>query len=199
MEKKKQTEENKCRVRTLAKQERNVLSKAETAGWSREICKILEWQPFFRNAGIVYFYYPLGNEADLLPLAQVSLDLGKLAAFPRTEGSGMEFFRVPDLAEFAEGAFHVMEPLSKEQMDCQKPLVFVPGLAFDVHGNRMGYGKGYYDRYFARYPECTKIGVCYGKQIIAEIPCDDYDIPVDAVASEQGIILCDTHGMGCKI
>ena len=67
--------------------------------------------------------------------------------------------------------------------------VLVPGLAFDAQGRRMGYGKGYYDKYFARYSECIKVGICYAVQIIDEVPTSQYDITMDAVATEQGIYL----------
>ena len=185
MEEKKKIEENKEPIRTAAKRQRDALSKEETARWSHEICKILLKQSFFKEAGSVCFYYPLGSEVNLLPLAQKALVLGKQTAFPRVNGSNMEFYSVTDLKEFAAGAFHVMEPLGGEVICGGDALVLAPGLAFDTFGNRMGYGKGYYDKYFARYPGCRKIGVCYEMQMISKVPCGLYDIPMDAVVTEQ--------------
>lgn len=183
--KKKQIEEDKRQLRTAAKQKRDALSPEKAAGWSGEICNILQAQTFFREAETVFFYYPLGNEVNLLSLAQTALDLGKQTAFPRVNGSDMEFYRVTDLDAFVEGTFHVMEPSGGEVICGKDALVLIPGLAFDASGNRMGYGKGYYDRYFARYPGCQKIGVCYEMQIVAEVPCGLYDIPMDAVVTEK--------------
>lgn len=188
MEIKKQIEESKRQLRTAAKQKRDALSQKEITRWSGEICRILEKQTFFKESGIICFYYPLGSEVDLLPLAQKAVDLGKQAAFPRVKGSEMKFYRVSDLEGFAEGAFHVMEPVGGEAIDSEEALVLVPGLIFDEYGNRMGYGKGYYDRYFAKYPGCRKIGVCYRMQVVTNIPCGEYDIPMEAVVTEYGIL-----------
>lgn len=179
-----QIEENKRSLRTEAKRKRDALSREERLQWSDRICRKLERQADFLNAAVICFYYPLGSEVNLLPLAQRALDLGKQAAFPRVNGGDMEFYRVSDLEAFAEGAFHVMEPLGEEVICGTDALVLVPGLVFDVSGNRMGYGKGYYDKYFARYPGCRKIGVCFGMQIVPEVPCGPYDIPMDAVVTE---------------
>ena len=82
-----------------------------------------------------------------------------------------------------------MEPIGQRKICKNDPLVLVPGLAFDAQGRRMGYGKGYYDKYFARYSECIKVGICYAVQIIDEVPTSQYDITMDAVATEQGIYL----------
>lgn len=188
MEEKRRTEDNKQKIRLDAKDKRDALSETQAAQWSAEICMILEGQPFFKDARTVYFYYPLGNEVNLLPLAQKALDMGKQAAFPRVAGSSMEFYQVASLKDFAEGAFHLMEPIGCDKMHAADALVFVPGLAFDAHGSRMGYGKGYYDRYFARYPGCRKIGICYNMQLALYVPCGAYDIPMEAVVTERGAI-----------
>lgn len=185
--------EYKRNLRTDMRQKRDSLSQAEIAQWSGQICKILQEQEFFRDAEQICFYYPLGNEANLLPLAGRALELGKQAAFPRVHGNDMAFYRVSSLKEFSEGAFHVMEPPGSEKMRVENALVFVPGLSFDSRGGRMGYGKGYYDRYFGGHSGCLKIGVCYEMQLIREVPCERHDIFMDAVVTERGIY----DGYGC--
>lgn len=186
MAEQKKIEQEKRKIRSEARQNRDSLSQTQIRLWSEIICENLQAQPFFRVAEAVYFYYPLGSEVNLLPLAQITLDLGKQAAFPRVDGNDMAFYQVSGLEEFAEGAFHVMEPVGNDVMDRAAALVFVPGLVFDRQGNRMGYGKGYYDRYFARYPGCRKVGVCYGMQMSAQAPCGEFDIPMDMVFTECG-------------
>lgn len=184
----KQIAEHKRNLRADMKRKRDGISQEVRKRWSDEICRNLQEQPAFRKAETVCFYYPLGSEANLLPVAQTALDLGKQAVFPRVEGNEMEFYRVLSLEGFTEGAFHVMEPGGSEVVREPEMLVFVPGLAFDERGNRMGYGKGYYDRYLARTSGCQKIGVCYKMQIVPQAPCEEYDIRMDAVVTEQGII-----------
>lgn len=189
MVEKKKIEENKKYLRTAAKQKRDALSQTEIARWSGEICRVLAEQPDFRESETIFFYYPLGSEVNLIPLAQKALDLGKQVAFPRVKGSEMEFYLVPDLKRFVEGAFHVMEPVGGEAIESEEALALVPGLIFDNYGNRMGYGKGYYDRYFARYPGCRKIGICYGMQVVPNVPCEEHDIPMEAVVTEYGALM----------
>jgi 5,10-methenyltetrahydrofolate synthetase len=180
-----QITERKRKLRADMKQKRDGINQEERKRWSGAICRNLQNQPAFRKAETVCFYYPLGSEVNLLPLAQTTLDLGKQVAFPRVEGSEMAFYRVLSLEGFAQGAFHVLEPVSSARVCEPEMLVFVPGLAFDEQGSRMGYGKGYYDRYFAKVSHCLKIGVCYKMQLVAQVPCEDCDIHMDAVVTEQ--------------
>lgn len=187
MAKRRSIDEYKRNLRADMRQKRDFLSEEEIAGWSGQICKNLQEQSFFEDAKNICFYYPLGNEANLLPLAERAMELGKRIAFPRVAGSDMAFYGVFSLKEFSEGAFHVMEPVGCDRMCADNALVLVPGLVFDSRGGRMGYGKGYYDRFFEKHPGCLKVGVCYGMQFIREVPCDRHDIFMDAVVTEQGI------------
>lgn len=179
--------QEKNQIRFSFRQKRAALTELEVSLWSEKICEVLQRQPCFQEAEKIYFYYPLGNEANLLPLAAVALAQGKQTAFPRVDGDDMEFYQVHGLSEFALGAFGVMEPVGGEKISAEHGLVFVPGLVFDRVGGRMGYGKGYYDRYFARYPECFKLGICYQMQLIPQVPCDRHDVIMDGVVTEQRI------------
>jgi 5-formyltetrahydrofolate cyclo-ligase len=69
--------------------------------------------------------------------------------------------------------------------------VLVPGVAFDKRGYRVGYGGGYYDRFFNKLEKSViKIGLCYEMQILTEVPTDNYDIPIDYIITEKGLINC---------
>lgn len=183
-----QIEEKKNKLRAAAKKKRDSLQREEAIRWSDAICKALQEQLFFQEAETVCLYYPLGNEVNLLPLARIAIESGKQAAFPRVNGSSMEFYQVSGIDGFAEGAFHVMEPVGGNLISAEEALILVPGLAFDGQGRRMGYGKGYYDRYFSRHPACQKAGICYEMQKVEEVPCSIYDISMDLVVTEQGIV-----------
>lgn len=180
---------SKQQIRVALKRKRALLPIRETKQLSAKICENLQNQPSFLQADAIYFYYPLGTEVNLLFLAEIALAMGKQIAFPKVNGTKMDFYQVNSLTEFTEGSFHVMEPTGQRKICKETPLVLVPGLAFDTQGRRMGYGKGYYDKYFARYLGCMKIGVCYEMQIIDEVPTGQYDIPMNMVATEQGIYL----------
>jgi hypothetical protein len=64
----------------------------------------------------------------------------------------------------------------------------VPALSFDVYGNRIGYGKGYYDKYLESFPGVT-MGVLYSTTMIKRVPTDAHDLPVDCMVTENGLIL----------
>lgn len=164
---------------------REAIPKEQAQLASAEICKKIEAHPWFAQAEAVYFYYPLGREVSLLPLAERALTLGMQVAFPRVRGEGMDFYEVTSLKGFCEGAFHVMEPAGGRRMQMEAPLVLVPGVGFDLQGTRMGYGKGYYDRYFARYPKCRKIGAAYEAQLAERLPRDAFDVPMDGIVTER--------------
>ncbi|MCI8299087.1 MAG: 5-formyltetrahydrofolate cyclo-ligase [Lachnospiraceae bacterium] len=180
--------QDKRQIRLSFGQKRNALSETEVRLRSEKICDMLQQQYWFQKAEKICFYYPLGKEVNLLPLAAAALALGKQTAFPRVNGADMEFYQVHDLSEFAPGTFGVMEPVGREKVSAENGLVLVPGLVFDREGGRMGYGKGYYDRYFSRVPACCKLGVCFEMQLISQTPCDRHDIFMDGVVTEQRII-----------
>ena len=85
------------------------------------------------------------------------------------------------------GSFNLYEPEPRPETKVvpdEKTLMIVPGLAFDREGYRTGYGGGFYDRYIAKYPSLTTLGVCYDFQIMDRIPRDVYDQPVGALVTE---------------
>ncbi len=163
------------------------LSQNQVQKASLEICVKVQACSWFWQAEWVYFYYPLGKEVNLLPLAQQALERGMQIAFPRVEGNEMDFYQVSSLDGFREGSFHVMEPTGKHAIQEKSPLVLVPGVGFDLHGTRMGYGKGYYDRYFSRCPLCHKIGIAHSVQLVEQLPKDPFDVPMDAIVTEQDL------------
>ena len=130
----------------------------------------------------------MGSEVNVLPLAEKALSEGKKIAFPRTYGDKMEFYPVMSLAGFQKGAFGIMEPIGEVPITEDSPMVIVPGLGFDRSKNRIGYGKGFYDRYFARFPACRKIAATYETQIVDNIPTNDFDTPMDLIITEREVL-----------
>ncbi len=179
--------QSKNELRLSFRQKRNDLSKSEISYMSEKICDVIQRQYCYKKTDKICFYYPLGTEVNILPLAAAALKLGKQAAFPRVDGDTMEFYQVHDLSEFVKGAFGIMEPAGREKMGAENGLILVPGLVFDTKGGRIGYGKGYYDRYFARYPLCCRLGICYEMQLVPQVPCDQHDVLMDGVVTEQGV------------
>ena len=170
---------------------RNQLSETDMERLSAEISKYLKG--FFYSNGQLkslgaYGYYPHGREASLILFYEWLLENEVPLAFPKVSGETMEFYQVFSMDEFEEGAFHIMEPKeSCKKATFERAFCFVPGSVFDRAGNRLGYGKGYYDRYFAEHKDLYRIGIAYESQIEEEIPSEKGDIAMHALATENGI------------
>lgn len=156
---------------------------------SGEICAhILQWTRY-QDADAVLFYYPLGKEVSLLQVIKDALVQKKHIAFPKVTGNTMQFYEIFDLRELRAGSFQIMEPDST----CCRPaawepdLCFVPGTAFDRRGARIGYGRGYYDRYFAD-KETVLAGCAYECQIAGCLPMAAWDQKMEYLISERGIL-----------
>ena len=179
-------------LRKLKKADRDALTEDERQKYSHEICEALWRLPLIQEAQAVYCYAPIGSEADIWELAERLWEAGKRVAFPRVLGTrdgDMEFFEVKSRTELSEGAFHVPEPVmdGRAPVDWKGALILVPGVVFDVTGARCGYGKGYYDRYFAAHPELVRVGVAYECQLSEELSacCESTDVWLDYVQTER--------------
>ncbi|MBR5782385.1 MAG: 5-formyltetrahydrofolate cyclo-ligase [Bacteroidales bacterium] len=84
--------------------------------------------------------------------------------------------------EFATGDFNILEPQNEEYTG-DYDLIVVPGVAFDRNGNRIGRGKGYYDRFLCKHLDVYRIGICFDFQVVDEVPTEDNDIKMNEVIS----------------
>ena len=113
---------------------------------------------------------------------------GKTVAVPKVHGEIMKFYQIDSYEQLEEGCFGIPEPKvgCLEVVDVpQNSIVIMPGVAFDTQGNRIGYGKGYYDKYFSKYPKVYKIAIAFSLQIVPEILADRFDIKADCVITEK--------------
>ena len=189
---------------------RRQMSKEDVASKSAAICEKILDSMTYKTAQVIVAYYPLGNEVNCLPILEHALNAGKHVMLPRTEADcQMDFYEIGDFSDVKEGNFHVMEP--KEHCCKFKPdqftvdtsegiqdieqkvasvLVLVPGVAFDYEGNRYGYGKGYYDRYFLRFPQLKRVALAYTEQMSEEtLECLETDVKMHAIVTEQEILV----------
>lgn len=122
-------------------------------------------------------YYPLPLEIDLRSAYQKWSEDGKKLFFPVTSKDKISFFSPRSFDDFSEGPMHVMEPVSRDEpyLSHEKTLCIVPGLAFTKEGMRLGYGKGYYDRFIFENQGIVTLGVCFEEQVFETLPCDEND------------------------
>lgn len=146
---------------------------------SKKLCAKLKGQSFFQGAASVLFFAPLPTEVDLWPLLEESFAAGKVVALPRFDPANQNYVacRVQNLAgEIVPGQFSIREPHKNcaEIPLANLDLILVPGIAFDLRGNRLGRGKGFYDRLLQKV-RGLKVGIAFDGQIVEKIPAEAHD------------------------
>jgi 5-formyltetrahydrofolate cyclo-ligase len=155
--------------------------------------KLLENQAAWRDAKSILFFAPLSDEPDIWPLAQSALVAGKTVALPRfsPQASTYVICQIRDFAsDIGLGHFGIREPAESciSNLTIPLDLVLVPGVAFDLHGRRLGRGKGYYDQLLATV-RGTTCGVAFDEQIVPEIPIEPHDIAMNCILTPTRWIL----------
>ncbi|HEX9045928.1 MAG TPA: 5-formyltetrahydrofolate cyclo-ligase [Verrucomicrobiae bacterium] len=150
---------------------------------SLDLCRRLE--PQLQSAHSILFYAPLPDELDVWPLLEKLLPARRVCALPAFDDA-TQFYsarRVKNLeTDIFTGKFGVSEPA----VDCEEipldrfDLVLVPGMAFDLQGNRLGRGRGFYDRILAK-ASGVKCGVAYDFQLLEQIPVEAHDAQVNFI------------------
>ncbi|GAB1358263.1 5-formyltetrahydrofolate cyclo-ligase [Porphyromonadaceae bacterium] len=157
------------------------LSEDERRLRSHQICIEVEQQEAFQQAEHLLLYHPLTYEVSTLSLLHGYFDSKKIY-LPIVDGNDLFLVRYQGEKRLIKGAFGVMEPVGERfsQLD-QITCVIVPGVAFDPHGNRLGYGKGYYDRLLPQLPNATRIGIGFSHQLVDQVPVEPSDLPMNRV------------------
>ena len=145
----------------------------------------------YKSCATLFIFVSSAIECDTSAMIADALSSGKRLAVPRCgEISGeMDFYYITSTDELEKGKFGILEPVPErcERVeDISEGLCVVPGLCFDLEGYRVGFGKGYYDRFLQRFGGTT-VGVCYYKCIQNNLPKGVYDKPVDILVTERFI------------
>ena len=161
------------------------MTPAAVAAASESVRQSIPSLPRWQDARVVAAYAALSGEPDLRPLDWIG---EKTVLLPRVDGEELVFHAVSDASQLKPGAFGVMEP-DPEQCPAFDPreaeIIFVPGLAFTAEGQRLGRGRGFYDRLLAAMPrEILRVGVCFPEQIASDVPQEPHDEEVDVVLSQ---------------
>ena len=145
----------------------------------------------YRRARFLALYAPIHNEVDTARIAADALASGKRVVYPAVAGHGLVFREVGELASLHKGAFGILEPcpscmvVEPEDVD----MFILPGVAFDLTGHRIGYGKGYYDKTLHRLEGQGRfVGLCYDFQLIDAIAGESHDVRMDMVVTEKRIV-----------
>ncbi len=169
--------------------------------------RIRNWEAY-KEAELLLFYVSYRSEADTLQLMKEALEAGRKVAVPKVVGEDMFFYRITEFTQLVEGYKGILEP---DTGRCEEvtgtqgaggaqvqslispvfpnhTLLFVPGCAFDKKGGRMGYGGGFYDRFMEKYPDVLRVALAYEEQLVAEVPREAHDKPVDVIVTEKRML-----------
>lgn len=171
--------------------ERNSLKAEKHQAFSNEIFNKLIMLDEFVKANSILCYVSYANEVDTIKLIEYALVKEKIVSVPKVEGDMMQFYRIRKLTDLKKGYFGILEPFktNNEAIDPENGFMIIPGVAFDRKMNRIGYGKGYYDRYLNDNQDKNifKCGICFEFQLCERIETDRYDQSLDKVITEKNI------------
>jgi len=178
----------KDRLRREMKSKRRSLSPAEVEKLSREACDLLFETEFFSKSEVVCVYMSAFNEVDTKYITEKCLKLQKTVIVPVVDGDDI-YPAVYD-ENTKKGAFGISEPVNKTQHSKYDiDLFIIPGLAFGRCGERVGFGKGYYDK-LLKNTDGIKTGFLYDFQLTDEIETEKHDIYMDYLITESKVIDC---------
>lgn len=191
---------SKAELRSFYTERRDALDAERRREWSEEAGEHIAELVKRMGARSIMAYAAFRSELDVAWLLRWCWHNGIETIVPRCslQDRGMTMHAIRGFEQLRSGAYGIMEPdpsLAPQLPDTFVPeLVLVPGLAFDRKGGRMGYGGGYYDRFWELMSLSNKelkqpvwLGVSFEAQLQAEVPCEIHDLILDGVATEQGI------------
>ena len=168
---------------------RRSLREEEICYGSHKIAEKILSMEGYQKAEAVYLYIDCKGEASVKEIYEAAFKDGKRIAAPRVHGDDMTFYYIRSMEEDLEpGYFDIPEPkTSLPEASDETALLLVPGVGFDPQCHRLGYGKGFYDRYLSAHPDHPTIALALDFQIREEIPSDTFDVLPDLVVTPSSI------------
>ena len=148
----------------------------------------------FKEACIIHIFLSKADEPETSQIIELAWKSGKQIGVPCVLPDTFELFhsQLNSFEDLRPGALGVLEP-SPEQRTALTPesfdLVIVPGVAFDRQGGRLGYGKGYYDR-FLDQSLAFRLALAFDFQLLETVPTEIHDVPMDGILTETGFYFC---------
>lgn len=182
----------KTEVRKMCLNHRAAMGEEERKSKSKIIQQKLLELPEFKKAKVVLLFLDFRGEVETMALAEATIALGKRLILPRCAPQCILLpIEVHDLTQDLEpGAFGIREP--KLTLGVVEPseidLVIIPGSGFDLNGNRLGYGGGFYDRFFMLMnPSTPKVALSFECQVVAQVPVDKHDAKMTMLITENDV------------
>lgn len=174
--------------------QRSVLSQGDVQRKSAVIARYGCALPAFRASQTLLVYMALPQEVQTALLIEEARRQHKRVGIPVIMPNGLVAVELPsEPSQLRRGPFGILEPytttalISPQEIGC----IFIPGVAFDCDGNRLGFGRGYYDRFLGQFSSATSLcGLAFAMQIVPAIPQEPHDVRMHMLVTETGLIDC---------
>lgn len=153
---------------------------------SRRIFKRVVESDFYSQCGSLLIYVSFKGEVETQGLIRRALKDGKKVFVPHVDGKKMQACRIRDFdKDLKAGPYGILQPHSPKKLKASDfDVVFVPGLAFDEAGGRLGRGAGYFDRFLSKLKKTVKIGLAYKEQAVKKVPVEKHDMRLDFLITD---------------
>ena len=180
--------EEKKQIRKQIFAARKAHTDVQIEEWSRMIADRVITLPEYKDAKRILAYADYNHEVITRYIIEQAWKDGKEVAVPKVFGKDMVFYRLTDFSQLESGYFGIPEPKEDgETVSWEEAMMVMPGVAFDINCNRVGYGGGFYDRFLEKHPEVCRIAVGFSFQILPEVPTEPTDIRPQVIVTEENI------------
>ncbi len=156
---------------------------------AREFCQQTFLQSeLYKNSNVILTYIPIKSEPDTLMVINDAINCKKDVFAPCVSGNTMNFYKINNINTLSKGAFSILEPKQEIVFSGDSGICIIPGLAFDKNGGRLGYGKGYYDRFLSSHKNLITVAFCPGCNFVDSLPVEKNDIPIDYIIVDDILI-----------
>ena len=183
--------EQKALIRARLKQNRRALPEEQRLAFNQAIHTRLLDQIDIKQAGSVFCYISTGDEVNTHPLIDQLVQLDKTVVIPKIiDGEKMIAVLFNNWRELRIGQLGILTLDEYSEWQSGVDMCITPGLGFTVDGKRIGFGKGYYDKWLAANPSASRVALCYECQIVDAIPTTETDLSMDKIITEKRLISC---------
>ena len=181
---------NKKLLRKIMREKRKSMEKKQKNILDKELREKLFDSEKYKNSKIIFVYVSIEEEINTIKIIKRAFSDEKTVTVPKIMKNGeMRALKINSLDELKIGYFNILEPNENaEDLSEIVDLTIVPGLAFDKKNKRLGYGGGFYDRFFEKYKNSFKISLCYDYQFVETVYAEKYDVSVDMIISNSYIV-----------
>ena len=168
--------------------ERNTLSESYRDSASKKIFEAIEKHEVFLQAKKIFIFVGFGTEIQTEIFIKKWINKKELFV-PKVENNTMHLIRITSWDDLERSHFGILEPKCSNYYTDKIDLVITPSIVFDRNGYRLGYGKGYYDKYFSLNNYDVSIGLSYDKLLQETVPIDNHDKAVDIIITEEKTLI----------